>query len=341
MNIQEKIQATSQEYYRRGLSKAGAGDLSRAVEDLEKAVRYDKRNEKARNLLGLVQFQRGELGEAMKHWSISEYLNSSGNWATYYLREIKKEQTLITNMSDSLRLYNEAVELARKDSVDFAIARLKKAIHLNPHYIKAQLLLALCNIEIQHYKTALRVLDQVAKIDPLNPEAMRYRLYIAQRRKEGLQDAASGEIQDLSRDIYVQQALPEPDMDEIFREKRSRKKTMRNITGPVMQILLFFAGVLCCLGFMQTLWYPDEIQDLKNQVQELQISQTKLRNEKDEMQQKIDRAAAVLSEVSQGVTVTQAGSTIQASAVADVNQILADWGQSEPAESGSATTNEP
>lgn len=332
MQIQQKIKATSQHLYRSGLSKAGAGDLSRAVDDLEKAVRYDKHNEKARNLLGLVQFQRGELGEAMKQWSVSEYLNSDANWASYYLKEIKKEETLITNMSDSIRLFNEAGELARKDSLDFAITRLKKAVHLNPRFVRAQLLLALCYMETQHYKTALRVLDQVAKVDPLNPEAMRYRLYIAQQRKDGMQDAALSEIQDLSRDIYVQQALPEPDKEEIFRERRSRKKAVRNISGPVMQILLFFAGALCCLGFMQTLCYPDEIRELKDQVQQLEISQSKLREDKEGLQQKINAAVTVLQEVANGITTTENGSSIQAAAVADVNQILEEWGK---------TSNEP
>ena len=71
-------------------------------------------------------------------------------------------------------------------------------------------MLALCYMEIRYYKTALRVLDQVAKVDPLNPDAMRYRLYIAQQRRDGVQDASLSDIQDLSRDLYVQQALPKP-----------------------------------------------------------------------------------------------------------------------------------
>ena len=318
--IEAKLRSAGEQYYRSGLSKAGAGDLSRAASDLEKAIRYDKYNENARNLLGLIRFQQGELGEAMKQWSISEYYNSTNNRASYYLQEIKKEKSRLTKMSESIQLYNEAIQLARKESIDFAITRLRKAVHLNPQYVRAQLLLALCYMERQHYKTALRVLDQVAKVDPLNPDAMRYRLYIARQLQEGVQDASLSEIQDLSRDLYVQQALPEPDKEEIFQQRRRRRNAVRNISEPLMQILLFFAGVLCCVGFMLTLWYPQEIRTLKNQVQELSLSQSELRQEKEILQGKVDLAESVMKEVQ------KSGSTISAGLLADIEEILDEWG---------------
>ena len=316
--IGNKLKTTSEQYYRSGLSKADAGDLSRAANDLKKAIRYDKYHEGARNLLGLIEFQRGELGEAMKHWSISEYYNKKNNRATYYLQEIKTEPSLLTKMNDSIHLYNEAVDLARKDSLDFAITRLRKAVHLNPQYVRAQLLLALCYMENQHYKTALRILDQVAKVDPLNPDAMRYRLIIAQQMQEGTQDASVSDIQDLSRDLYVQQALPEPDKEELFRQRRRRRKAVLNIGEPLMQIGLFFAGVLCCLGFMQTLWYPDQIRNLENQVVELELSQSQLRKDKEALQLKIDQAGELLTEIAENGT--------SAGVLADINKLLEEWG---------------
>lgn len=318
--LEAKLKAASEQYFRSGLSKADAGDLSRAASDLEKAVRYNKYHIRARNLLGLVEFQRGELGEAVKQWSVSEYLDPKQNEASRYLKEIKTEPSLLSDMNESIHLYNEAGELARKGSIDFAITRLKKAVHLNPGFVKAQLMLALCYMEIRYYKTALRVLDQVAKVDPLNPDAMRYRLYIAQQRRDGVQDASLSDIQDLSRDLYVQQALPKPDKNEIFRERRGRRKAVRNMGESMMQVLLFFAGVLCCLGFMLTLWYPQEIRDLKNQVLDLQISQKELREDKEEMQTRIDTAGRLLLRICEG------GNTIQAGIQADVEELLQEWG---------------
>ncbi len=317
--VEQKLLETSEKYYRSGLLKADAGDLSRAANDLKKALQYNKYNESARNLLGLIEFQRGELGEAMKQWSISEYYNKSHNRATYYLHEIKTEPELLTKMNESIHLYNEAVDLARKGSIDFALARLRKAVHLSPQYVKAQLVLALCYIENKHFKTALRVLDQVAKVDPLNPDAMRYRLYIAQQMQEGTQDASISDIQDLSSDLYVQQALPEPDKGEIFRESRKRQRAVRNIGEPLMQLALFFAGVLCCFGFMRTLWYPDQIRELEDQVIKLELSQNQLREEKEELQHEIVKAGEILTEISRN------GASIGAGIKADIDELLTGW----------------
>lgn len=244
-------------------------------------------DEKARNLLGLIEFQRGELGEAMKHWSISEYLNPRHNQATVYLRDIKKEQELLTKMSESLHLYNEAIDLARRENVDFAITRLRKAVHLNPQYVKAQLVLALCYMQKRHYKTALSVLEQVLKLEPLNPDAKRYWAYIQRQLDKGFEDESVSEIQDLSQELSVQQNLAEVDTDEIFQTKGKKRRSIRNMSESVKQLVLFFAGVLCCAGFMWYLVYPDQLQQLEDKVIELELSQDQLRNEKEELQQQL------------------------------------------------------
>lgn len=244
-------------------------------------------DEKARNLLGLIEFQRGELGEAMKHWSISEYLNPRHNQATVYLRDIKKEQELLTNMSESLHLYNEAMDLAQRENVDFAITRLRKAVHLNPQYIRAQLVLALCYMQKRHYKTALDVLEKVLKLEPLNPDAKRYWVYIQRQLDKGLEDESVSEIQDLSQELSVQQTLAEVDTEEIFQTKGKKRRSIRNMSESLKQLILFFAGVLCCAGFMWYLVYPDQLQKLEDQVIELELSQEQLRSEKEELQQQL------------------------------------------------------
>ncbi|MBQ7016990.1 MAG: tetratricopeptide repeat protein [Firmicutes bacterium] len=244
-------------------------------------------DEKARNLLGLIEFQRGELGEAMKHWSVSEYLNPKNNQATVYLRDIKKEQELLTNMSESLHLFNEAMGLAKRDNVDFAITRLRKAVHLNPQYIKALLVLALCYMEKRHYKTAQDILEQVLRLEPLNPDAKRYWAYIQRQLDKGFEDESISEIQDLSQKLYVQKNLTEVDTDEIFQTKGKKRRSFRNMGESMKQLVLFFAGVICCAGFMWYLVYPNELRQLEDQVTELELSQEQLRIEKEELQKQL------------------------------------------------------
>ncbi|MBR4887679.1 MAG: tetratricopeptide repeat protein [Clostridia bacterium] len=245
-------------------------------------------DEKARNLLGLIEFQRGELGEAMKHWSISEYLNPRQNQATAYLKEIKKKQELLTNMSESLHLYNEAMELARKGNVNFAITRLRKAVHLNPQYVKAQLVLALCYMEQHHFKTALSVLETVLKLEALNPDAKRYRAYIAKQLEHGIEDESVSEIQDLSQEFLAQQTLTQADTEEIFEVKSRKRWLWFTRSESLKQLALFFAGVLCCAGFMWYLVYPDQMNQMEDQIMELELSENQLRAEKEELQQQLE-----------------------------------------------------
>ncbi|MFQ9801601.1 MAG: hypothetical protein ACLR23_24860 [Clostridia bacterium] len=61
--IVEKIRRRANGFYNLGLDLANRQNLSGARQELVKAVSYDKRHTNARNLLGLVCFQMGEIGE--------------------------------------------------------------------------------------------------------------------------------------------------------------------------------------------------------------------------------------------------------------------------------------
>lgn len=317
--IRQRLQATSRRYFKSGLSKAGVGDLSRAREDLVRAVRYDKHNEMARNLLGMVSFQMGELGEAMKQWSISEYLNPKTNWATYYLREIQKEEKLLQNMSESILLYNEGLSLAEKGDLDYAALRLEKAAELNPYYIKAQLLLSLIYMEKQENRRAMQVLDQVAKIDPLNPEAMRYRLYLAQAQTES-DSADIDSIRRVTKDLSVQQALPEP---ELYSARYSTRLESGMNVGQrhfvFTQVLMFAAGILLGLGLLYFLWVPDRLSNMQSEVDDLNLRMVQTETINDELETDIQDAKAMLEEVD------EAGQEISNVLLARIKQLLESW----------------
>lgn len=284
-DIRRKLQITGERMYRSGLAKADAGDLTRAAEDLEAAVRYDKYNKDARNLLGLIRFETGELGEALKQWGISAHLFPENNQATEYMEQISSEVDLLTSMSDAIVMYNEALELTMKGEFDFALIRLKRAVKESPKYIKAQLLLSLVYMETEAYKMALSVLDEVAKIDPLNPDAMKYRLYIAAQQKGGAEDL-SVSIRDLSNDIYVQNALPEPELKKI-----SSRVTGRRVAGSAkgfgMQILLLAAGIVLGVELMALLYVPGKLSAAKEEARNHTLVEAQLQNEIKELKVKV------------------------------------------------------
>ena len=55
----------SNAYYNDALEKAAVRDLSGAIESLRTSLRFYKMNIDARNLLGLVYFETGEVVEAL------------------------------------------------------------------------------------------------------------------------------------------------------------------------------------------------------------------------------------------------------------------------------------
>ena len=63
--IQKKVDYLSRQYYNRGLEKASVRDLSGAIDCLKQSLIYNKHNIQARNLLGLVYFETGEVVAAL------------------------------------------------------------------------------------------------------------------------------------------------------------------------------------------------------------------------------------------------------------------------------------
>lgn len=72
VTMQKQIVALSNLYYNRGLEKAQIRDLSGAITCLQRSLRMYKYNIHARNLLGLVYFETGEVVAALSEWVISK-----------------------------------------------------------------------------------------------------------------------------------------------------------------------------------------------------------------------------------------------------------------------------
>ena len=61
VKLYRKMIQLSNAYYNRGLEKAKVRDLSGAVTALSQSLKINKKNTDARNLLGLVYFETGEV----------------------------------------------------------------------------------------------------------------------------------------------------------------------------------------------------------------------------------------------------------------------------------------
>ena len=76
MEYTTKLMYQSNYWYNDGMKKANIRDLSGAITSLKKSLQYNTANIAARNLLGLVYYGRGEVGEALVEWILSKNFQS-------------------------------------------------------------------------------------------------------------------------------------------------------------------------------------------------------------------------------------------------------------------------
>ena len=69
--------------------------ITSAIAALKASLRYYKQNKDARNLLGLVYYEIGEITSALGEWVISKYLTPDNNLADYYIDTLQKNQVAI------------------------------------------------------------------------------------------------------------------------------------------------------------------------------------------------------------------------------------------------------
>ena len=83
--LYKKIMFVSNMYFNDGLEKAEIRDLTGAVTSLRQSLKFNKNNIDARNLLGLVYFEMGEVVAALSEWVISKNLRPDKNIADDYI----------------------------------------------------------------------------------------------------------------------------------------------------------------------------------------------------------------------------------------------------------------
>ena len=109
--IHKKVDYLSKVFYNQGLEKASIRDLSGAIACLKQSLMYDKRNIQARNLLGLVYFETGEVVSALSEWVISKNLQPTRNQASEYINKLQANPNKLAAINETIKKYNHALLL--------------------------------------------------------------------------------------------------------------------------------------------------------------------------------------------------------------------------------------
>lgn len=174
VSIYKRIIKISNSFYNEGLEKASVRDLTGAIAALRQSLKFNKNHVEARNLLGLVYFETGEVVAALSEWVISKNLRPKKNIADDYIEMIQSNPTRLDTINKTIKKYNQALVYCHQDSKDLAIIQLKKVLSLNPNYIRAHQLLALLYIDAEDWQRAERELKLCERIDAGNITTKRY-----------------------------------------------------------------------------------------------------------------------------------------------------------------------
>lgn len=174
VSVYKKIMYLSNRFYNDGLEKAQVRDLSGAINSLRQSLKLNKNNIKARNLLGLVYFEMGEVVAALSEWVISKNIRPKKNIADMYIDMIQTNQSRLDAINQTIKKYNQALAYCRQDSQDLAVIQLKKVLSLNPKFVRAHQLLALLYIEAGEWEKARKELYKCGRIDSHNTTTRRY-----------------------------------------------------------------------------------------------------------------------------------------------------------------------
>lgn len=184
LRVFQKALRISNNYYNDGLVKARVRNLSGAIWSLKKSLKFNKYNIDARNLLGLIYYEMGEAVDALSEWVISKNYQSKDNVAGEYLAKIQNSQGKLSDISQTIRKYNQALAYCQQGSLDLAIIQLKKVIALSPKLVKAHQLMALLLMEQGKYEQAKKSLRSAGRIDADNTLTLRYLKEINQLLRE-------------------------------------------------------------------------------------------------------------------------------------------------------------
>lgn len=249
--IYKKLISASNAFYNRGLEKAQVRDLSGAAEDLRDSLKIYKKNIPARNLLGLVYFEMGDIVSALSEWIVSKNYQPENNVANAYIDDVQKNSGRMESYNTSLKKYNQSLLYAQQGSLDLAVIQLKKVLSLNENFVQAHLLLALVAIETDQMELARKELKKVLHIDRGNTLAISYLGETEQAKSKNSEKRTSK----ISKDAVTYTSGNET----IIQPKSFQENSGRNV---VLDILFGFAlGIAVC-------WFvfvPARIQGAKNE----------------------------------------------------------------------------
>lgn len=309
-----KVISLSNIYYNNALEQAKIRDLTGAIHSLKQSLQFNKLNTNARNLLGLIYFEIGEVVSALGEWIISKHYQHDNNDADYYINQIQANPNKLGAYGQAIKKYNAALFSAQHGDEDMAIIQLKKIVNTNPKFVRASHLLALLYMMSNRKDgrtKALKILNNIIKVDVTNTTTLRYLQELSDAHaKTDYFSARNEEKKENSR-----KNLPHIDQADQYKVITPYKEEK----PAVMPLVNIIIGVIIGLTLMYFLIMPhlksNEVNNANNNFKKYSESQEAtdssfmaLRDENKNLQTKVTQLEKELEKF-QGVE-TASGATI-------------------------------
>lgn len=284
--LYDEVHMMAERLYNEGLEQAQGRCLSGAIESLTMCIRLQKNHIHAQNLLGLVYWEIGEVGQAIKHWVASISHQEEDNIAKEFLETVQSLPGELSKLNDTIILYNKSLQYIAQGSEDIAIISLRKAISQNPNYIEAKVLLSLYYITKEQEEKAEKLLDEVFEVSSDHPKANRYYHYLSPESKVKQEVTRKHAVPKVARIQPSVQPLPLP------------QGVAKNIIEPKPlrgSIIAFIIGAICMVGVYAFLITPSKTAELKDQIK---IAQDK----GDELKERLE---VILGEKEEAIKILQ------------------------------------
>lgn len=255
VSLYKKIMHISNMYYNEGLERAGVRDLSGAITSLRQSLKFNKNNIEARNLLGLVYFETGEVVAALSEWVISKNLRPEKNIADNYIEMIQSNAGRLDSINQTIKKYNQALAYCLNDSKDLAVIQLKKVLSLNSKFVRAHQLLALLYIENEQWEKARRELNKCIDIDRNNTQTLRYMKEVESMLAA---DESEGNVGKSKKDDVVRYQSD----NEIIIQPMSVKEPKSNLVSNLINVAV---GLVIGLAAMYFLVVPSAVMNAENE----------------------------------------------------------------------------
>ncbi|MCR5754749.1 MAG: tetratricopeptide repeat protein [Acetatifactor sp.] len=296
VSLYKKIMYVSNRFYNDGLEKAAVRDLSGAVNSLRQSLKFNKNNIDARNLLGLVYFEMGEVVAALSEWVISKNMRSDKNIADDYINMIQSNPTRLDSINQTIKKYNQALVYCLQDSKDLAVIQLKKVLSLNPKFIRAHQLLALLYMDAEDWDHAQRELKKCENIDRNNTLTLRYSKEVEQMLapEDGTKQTPKHKKDDVVRYQRDNEVIIQP--LNVKEQKNSGASTLINIgIGLVIGLAAMYFLVVPSIISNANNESQKTIKDIGNQldvktsrIQELESELDSIKADNDSLQKELE-----------------------------------------------------